>query len=143
MRTNQEDPMKRMTTLIAVMLFAFLGAPLAALADHHEAGEKAKADANANPNAQWSEDAKKGQERAAEVKAGAKVDAGKAEADAKATADKAKGNAKAKTDKETTDAAAKANAAAGGANAKAKGAIDAAVPGMGAGAEVEAGAGAK
>lgn len=49
--------MKRMTTLASVIVFAVVGAPLAALADHHE-GEKAKA--NANSNAQWSEDAVKG-----------------------------------------------------------------------------------
>ena len=53
--------MKRLTTLLAVMLFALIGAPLAALAE-----EKGKADANANSNAQSSEDANKGQERAAE-----------------------------------------------------------------------------
>ncbi len=128
--------MKRMTTLVAVTMFVFIGAPLAALADHHEAGEKAKADANANSNAQWSEDAKKGQERAAEVKAGAKV-----ETDAKAKADKMKGDAKATADKAKGDAAAKANAAVG--DAKAKGKVDAAVPGVGVGAEVEAGGAAK
>jgi hypothetical protein len=102
--------------------------------------------------AQWSDDAKKGQERAAEVKAGAKADASKAEADAKAKADKMKGDAsaapgkakdhaKAKADQATTDAAAKANAAAGDATAKTKGKVDAAMPGMdmGAGAEVDAG----
>jgi colicin import membrane protein len=152
--------MKRMTTLASVVLFGFAAAPLAALADHHE-GNKA----NEHSNAQSSEDATKGQERAAEVKAGAKVDASKAEADAKAkadkmkgdakatadkaksgamgTADKAKAGAKATADKTTTDAAAKANATAGDATAEAKGKVDAAIPGTGASAEVEAGAGAK
>lgn len=142
--------MQRITSLASVALFAVIGVPLAVQADHHETGEKA----NDRSNAQWSEDAQKGQERAAEVKAGAKHDAKKAEHDAKAKADKMTGDAKAtahKTkhhakatgDKAKGDAKAKADAAAANATGKAKGAVDAAVPGLDAGADAEAGAGAK
>src|SRR5439155_6752762 len=156
------DPMRRTTTLVAwVAVLGWVGAPLAALAAEHEQGGKA----GEHSNAQWSEDAAKGQERAAEAKAGAKVAPSKAEADAKAKAHKAKHDAKAAAHKTTDDAkaaagnatghtkaaahkatdaaAAKANSAVGGANAKAKGAVDSTLPGMGEGAEVEGGAGAK
>ena len=138
--------MKRMTTLVAMIGFAFIAVPLAALADHHEG--KAKEDANSN--AQWSDGAKKGQERADEVKNRAAGDAAKAEAgakakadDAKATSGDAKAQAKAKADKATADAHGKAHdATAAGVDATGK--VDAAVPGMaGAGAEVKAGAAAK
>jgi Ni/Co efflux regulator RcnB len=63
--------MKRMTTLVAVIGFTFFAAPLAAAADPHEG----KADVNENSNAQWSDGAKKGQERADEVKNRAEHDA--------------------------------------------------------------------
>ena len=121
--------MKRITTLVAVMSFALIGAPLAALADHHEGGEKVKAGANANSNAQSSEDAKKGLERAAErhdaTPAKVKKRGADEAAEAKAKADKAKEDAVAPADKATGDAKAE---------------VDAAVPGLDAAAEVEAGA---
>ena len=75
--------MRRTTTLVAwVAVLGWVGAPLAALAAEHEQGGKA----GEHSNAQWSEDAAKGQERAAEAKAGAKVAPSKAEADAKRAA---------------------------------------------------------
>src|SRR5262245_56894088 len=89
--------MKRMTTLVAVMLFVFVGAPLAALADHHEGAEKSKSEKS---KAQWQEDAKKGQEHAAEMKS----DAHKAEKDVKAKGHKIKADAKATGDAATGSA---------------------------------------
>ena len=143
--------MKRITTLVAVMLFALIGAPLAALAaDQHEGEEKDKADANA----QSSEDAKKGQERAGErhdahaakVKAHGAADAADAKAkvektqgDAKAKAEQAKGSAKAGAEKAKDSAKAGAGKATGAAKAK----VDADVPGLDAGAEVDEGGAAE
>ena len=89
--------MRRTTSWIAAALLAF--APAAALADHHEPGEHGAEHhsdkAAERSNAQWSEDAKKGQERADEVRQDAKA---KADAEAKAKQDaaakaKAKGKA--------------------------------------------------
>jgi hypothetical protein len=146
--------MKRITTLMSLILFAFVGAPLAALADPNEAGAKAveqrSEKAAADSNGQWSETAKKAQEHAAEYKSEAseKLKSGTTDAKTKAhpgkRAPKAKvepmkGSAKAKAHETARDAAAKANPAASGATDKAKGKLEAAMPGMGASGGVEAG----
>jgi len=121
--------MKRTTSLVSVLLFAFVGAPLAASA--------------ADPATPAT-----GTEVKAGVKAetGAKAKVDKAKGDAKGHVDHMKGHAKDaknKAHKATGAAAEKANSAASDATGKAKAKVDAEVPGMGASGEAEAGGAAK
>src|SRR2546427_7436144 len=90
------------TTLAAVIVFAFAGAPRASIAEE-KAGDKS--------NGQWSETAKKGQERAAEVKDDAAATGAKVEGEAKGKADKMKGAAKSHADKAKGSAKAHADKA--------------------------------
>jgi hypothetical protein len=64
--------MKRVNLFTALSLFAFASGPAVAYADHHEAGgksaEKRSEKAAEKSNAQWSDDAVKGADRATEQK---------------------------------------------------------------------------
>jgi len=123
--------MKRIRTLVAVMMFGLIGAPLAALG---EGADNGKADANSN--AQSAEDAKKGLERSAERhEAKAKARGREEAAHAKTKAEHAEHHASSHADKAKHDAAEHTHKAKGDAKAQ----VDATMPG----ADVETGGATK